>query len=118
MSDVLDIARGFRISTFGVPAEALEPTTPAVAATPAPHYLRLALLDKPGVLAKVTAALGDAGVSIDRMRQYGQHDNPDVAPVLIVTDPTSRRALNEALTAMEATGALAAQPVAIRIEDV
>ncbi|WP_417249938.1 homoserine dehydrogenase [Celeribacter sp.] len=118
LSDVLDIARGFRISTFGVPATTLDSSTPAVASTPAPHYLRLSLVDKPGVLAKVTAALGDAGVSIDRMRQYGQHDNPDVAPVLIVTDPTSRRAIDEALTVMETSGALAAQPVTIRIEDV
>ncbi|WP_417267306.1 homoserine dehydrogenase [Celeribacter baekdonensis] len=118
MSDVIDIARGVRIPTFGVPADVLEKSTPAVAATPAPYYLRMSLLDKPGALAKIAAALGDAGVSIDRMRQYGQEANPEVAPVLIVTDATSRKSLDVALEGMSQTGVLASEPVAIRIETV
>lgn len=118
MSDILDIARGIRVNTFGVPAHCLDDVQPAVAATPAPHYLRLGLVDKPGAMAKIATALGDAGVSIDRMRQYGQHDNPDVAPVLIVTDPTSRRALDEAMATKAAQSVLAETPVAIRIETV
>ncbi|WP_417255299.1 homoserine dehydrogenase [Celeribacter halophilus] len=117
MSDVLDIARGIRVPTFGVPVAALEKSTPAVAATPAPYYLRMSLLDKPGALAKIAAALGDAGVSIDRMRQYGQDANPEIAPVLIVTDATSRASLDAALDGMKATGVLATDPVAIRIEN-
>ncbi|WP_439105057.1 homoserine dehydrogenase, partial [Celeribacter marinus] len=118
MSDVLDIARDIRVTTFGMPVEMLETAKPAVAATPAPFYLRLSCIDKPGVLAKVTAALGDAGVSIDRMRQYGQHDDPDVAPVLIVTDPASRNSLDVAMAAMESANVLSEPPVAIRIEAV
>ncbi|MEM5467753.1 homoserine dehydrogenase [Celeribacter marinus] len=118
MSDVLDIARDIRVTTFGMPVEMLETAKPAVAATPAPFYLRLSCIDKPGVLAKVTAALGDAGVSIERMRQYGQHDNPDVAPVLIVTDPASRNSLDVAMAAMESANVLSEPPVAIRIEAV
>lgn len=118
MSDVLDIARDIRVTTFGMPVEMMETAKPAVAATPAPFYLRLSCIDKPGVLAKVTAALGDAGVSIDRMRQYGQHDDPDVAPVLIVTDPTSRSSLDVAMAAMEGANVLSEPPVAIRIEAV
>nr|WP_319246986.1 homoserine dehydrogenase [uncultured Celeribacter sp.] len=118
MSDVMDIARGIRVATFGAPATTLQQATPAVAATPAPFYLRLSLLDKPGALAKIATALGDAGVSIDRMRQYGQDANPEVAPVLITTDSTSRASLDVALEGMSATGVLAMDPVAIRIENV
>jgi homoserine dehydrogenase len=118
MSDILDIARGTRITTFGQPASTLVDAIPAVAATPAPYYLRLALVDKPGAMAKVTSALGDAGVSIDQMRQYGQDDNADVAPVLIVTDPTPRSGLTAAIDAMQATGVLVCDHVAIRIETV
>ena len=74
------------------------------------------LLDKPGALARIAAALGDAGISIDRMRQYG-HDN-ETAPVLIVTHKTTRAALDQAITAMAGTGVLASEPVTIRIEAV
>ncbi|WP_120501665.1 homoserine dehydrogenase [Roseovarius sp. EL26] len=116
MGDVMDIARGLSISTFGQPANTLSQAKSAQADTPAPYYLRMALLDKPGALAKVTSAMGDAGVSIDRMRQY-QHET-DTAPVLIVTHKTSRSALEAALTAMDGLDVLSAAPVALRIETV
>lgn len=116
MSDVIEIARGSRISTFGQSAFSLDDAKPAVSATPAPYYLRMALEDKPGALAKVASILGEAGVSIDRMRQYG-HDE-GTAPVLIVTHKTTREALNVALAGCEATDVVAAQPVALRIENI
>lgn len=116
MGDVMDIARGFRISTFGQPAVGLNPAKPAKAATPAPYYLRMALEDKPGALAKVTTVLGEAGVSIDRMRQY-QHAEP-TAPVLIVTHKITRTALDDALAAMSKLDVLDEPPVALRIETV
>jgi homoserine dehydrogenase len=116
MGDVMDIARGFRLSTFGVPAAALTQATPAKTATPAPYYLRLALEDKPGALAKLASVLGDAGVSIDRMRQY-RHDD-SAAPILIVTHKTTRDALDTALAGMVKLDVVAAEPVALRIETV
>ncbi|MGX0903173.1 homoserine dehydrogenase [Roseovarius sp. MBR-79] len=116
MADVIDIARGTRLSTFGQPAATLARCTPASCATPAPYYLRMALVDKPGALAKVATCLGEAGVSIDRMRQY-RHDDA-AAPVLIVTHKTNREALDTALTAIRRLDVLAAAPVALRIEHV
>ena len=116
MGDVTDIARGFRVSTFGVPANQLEAAAPARAVTPAPYYLRMSLDDKPGALAKVATVLGKAGVSIDRMRQY-RHDD-STAPVLIVTHKTTRAALDEALDEMTRLDVMATQPVALRIESV
>ena len=116
MSDVLDIARGIRVSTFGQPADTLEAAKTAKSSAPAPYYLRMTLHDKPGALAKIATALGDAGVSVDRMRQYG-HEEPS-APVLIVTHKTTRNALDSAIKGFAATGVLASDPVAIRIETV
>ena len=60
--------------------------------------------------------LQEAGISIDRMRQYGHTDT--AAPVLIVTHKTTRATLDHALGGLDATGVLAADPVAIRIEEV
>jgi homoserine dehydrogenase len=116
LSDLVDIARGNRLPTFGQPAGTLRQARPAKAAIPAPYYLRLHLLDKPGALAKVARVLGDAGISIDRMRQYGHEDA--TAPVLIVTHKTTRAALDEAMGGFEETGVMVDRPVAIRIEQV
>ena len=116
LSDIIDIARGLRLPTFGQPATTLKVAKPAKAAVPAPYYLRMQLVDKPGALAKVAAVLGDAGVSIDRMRQYGHQDT--AAPVLIVTHKVTRSALDEALEAMTKTTVVQGDPVAIRIEEV
>ena len=116
MGDVIDIARGFRISTFGQPAWNLVSATPARTSSPAPHYLRMTLLDKPGALAKIATCLGDAGVSIDQMRQYG-HSGTN-APVLIVTHKATRDDIDHAIGLFAGTGVLVGDPVAIRIEEV
>ncbi|MBC7132323.1 MAG: homoserine dehydrogenase [Roseovarius sp.] len=116
MADVIDIARGTRLSTFGQPAASLSRCARATSATPARYYLRMALVDKPGALAKVATCLGEAGVSIDRMRQY-RHDDA-AAPVLIVTHKTNRDALDTALAAIGRLDVLAEAPVALRIEQV
>ena len=116
MGDIMDIARGFRLPAFGCKASDLEPARAATATTPAPWYIRMKLQDKPGALAKIAAALGDAGVSIDRMRQYG-HEDPE-APVLIVTHKCSPGDLDDALSRMAKTDVMIGAPVAIRIEDI
>ncbi|MGJ8544864.1 MAG: homoserine dehydrogenase [Sulfitobacter sp.] len=116
LGDICDIARGVRGPVFGQPASSLVAATSARSQRPAPFYLRMTLVDKPGALAKIATVLGDAGVSIFRMRQYGHNDVS--APVLIVTHKTTRTALDVALEAMEGTGVLAGAPVALRIEEV
>ncbi|TCO72861.1 homoserine dehydrogenase [Rhodovulum euryhalinum] len=116
MADVIDIARGFRISTFGQPAAGLEEARAARASAAAPYYLRMELVDKPGALAKVAAVLGEAGISIDRMRQY--RHSASTAPVLVVTHKTTRDALDHARAGFAGTGVVVGEPVAIRIEQV
>ena len=116
LGDVIDIARGTRLSTFGQPAATLAEPVAARATSPAPHYLRMELADKPGALAKVATVLGEEGISIDRMRQYGHADTS--APVLIVTHKCTRDAIAHALSRLPATGVIVGEPVAIRIENV
>ena len=78
--------------------------------------MRMELADRPGALAKVTTVLGDAGISIDRMRQYGHAEAS--APVLIVTHKTTRDAIDHAFARLPATGVVLGEPVSIRIEAV
>ncbi|MBK5933184.1 homoserine dehydrogenase [Rhodovulum imhoffii] len=116
MSDILDIARGTRVPTFGQPARTLTTAPAARVSTAAPYYLRMELEDRPGALAKVAMVLGDAGISINRMRQY-RHART-TAPVLVVTHKTTRDALDHARKGFAGTGVVVGEPVAIRIEDI
>lgn len=115
LSDLIDVAREFRLPVFGQAAQTLADAPPSQSATPAPYYLRMSLQDKPGALASVAAALGNAGVSINRMRQYSHDDN--AAPVLIVTHACARSDLDAALQALPDTGVVEGDPVALRIEE-
>ena len=105
-----------RLPTFGQPATRLQTPIAAKTATPAPYYLRMTLLDKPGALAKIATCLGVAGVSIDQMRQYG-HKGAN-APVLIVTHKATRDDIDHAAARFAATGVLVGAPVVLRIEEV
>lgn len=116
MGDVCDLARGSRLPVFGMPADQLEPLEAAVSGSPSAYYVRMTLVDKPGALAQIATAMGEAGVSVDRMRQYGHEAT--TAPVLIVTHKAARADIQRALEAMEGTGVLASEPVALRIEAV
>ncbi|MEC9198867.1 MAG: homoserine dehydrogenase [Pseudomonadota bacterium] len=116
MGDVCDIARGINLPVFGQPASTLRQAPAARSTVAAPYYLRMELADKPGALAKVATLLGEAGISIDRMRQTGHTEGS--ASVLIVTHRCTRDALDSALDAMPGTGVLTGTPVALRIEKV
>jgi homoserine dehydrogenase len=116
MGDVMDIARGIRMPTFGMPATQLAVPVAAAVTSASAWYLRMMLVDKPGALAKVATALGDAGISIHRMRQYDHTDAQ--APVLIVTHKATRDDVNDALARMSKTGVVLGDPVALRIEEV
>ena len=81
--------------------------------------MRATLLDKPGALAKIATCLGDAGISIDQMRQINQQDEQDdKALVLIVTHKAAPADVAHAMSQFAATGVLVGAPVAIRIEEI
>ncbi len=74
----------------------------------------MGLIDRPGTLARIAAILGEQGISINRMRQYGH--GGETAPILIVTHQTTRDSLDAALRAMRGTDVMHSPPVALRIE--
>ena len=117
MGDVLDCARGFATPLFGRPAASLKPVDRLNHGDEhSPYYLRFMLADQPGALAELASALGEHGVSIHRMRQYGQGDQ--AVPVVIVTHDAKRDGIDAALGAIAALDVCKADPVAIRIEEV
>ncbi|MCI0678584.1 MAG: ACT domain-containing protein, partial [Actinobacteria bacterium] len=75
-------------------------------------YLRLEVVDRAGVLARIAGAFGDLGVSIESMVQIGRGET---ATLIFVTHPSpesgSRRAI-EALSGLDVVRQVAA---AIRV---
>ena len=110
-----DLARGHRVATFNQPAATLE----RLVAAPAErhrgaYYIRLMVVDRPGVIADVAAALRDEAVSLESMLQRGR--DPDVAvPVVLTTHETEEGAMLRALERIARLNAVLEPPRVIRI---
>src|SRR5690606_20144084 len=53
-------------------------------------YLRFPVVDRPGVIAKLAAALGDAGVSIEQMMQGPPSGDPEASVDVVILTRTAR----------------------------
>jgi len=112
-ADLIDLARGRVTPVWGaslapVPAQ---PMSKHVGA----YYLRLMVLDRPGVIADVTAILRDNAVSLDSMLQRGRKPG-EAVPVVLVTHDCEEAAMRAALDRIAALDAVLEQPTMIRIE--
>ncbi len=116
VADLVDIARGRGAPVWGVAGERLGalPTVPMSAHVGA-YYLRLMVVDRPGVIADVTAALRDAGVSLESMLQRGRAPG-EAVPVVLVTHETNEAAMRAALEQIGRSDAVLEPPALIRIE--
>jgi homoserine dehydrogenase len=116
VSDLIDIARERPLPTFSVPATALKalPASPMERHRGA-YYVRLMVLDQPGVIADVAAALRDEQVSMEAMLQRGRA--PDEAvPVVLTTHETEEAAMRRALDRIARLKTVVEPPHMIRIE--
>jgi homoserine dehydrogenase len=116
VADLIDIARGRATPVWGAASEALAglPTVPMVAHIGA-YYLRLMVVDRPGVIAEVTAILRDHGISLESMLQRGRSPG-EAVPVVLVTHETGESAMREALARVAALDSVVERPALIRIE--
>ncbi len=116
VADLVDIARGHRVPTFAVPATALAkiPAQPMERHRGA-YYIRLMVVDKPGVIADVTAAFRDEEISLESMLQRGRAPGETV-PVILITHDTEESAMSRALEKIAILEAIADPPRMIRIE--
>lgn len=116
VADIIDIARGEKGAAFSMPAGELEAMEPA----PSGHrtgraYIRFIVPDRRGVLADITAAMRDAGVSIESMLQKGEPDNDGEVILGVVTHEGPESAVSEALAVLEGSDSLAAPPLVLQI---
>jgi homoserine dehydrogenase len=116
-ADLVDIAAGRRVAPFGVPTANLH-TLPGVPIErhQGAYYIRLMVLDQPGVIADVAAALRDEQVSMESMIQRGRAPG-EAVPVVLTTHITVEAAMRRALKKIEALDTVLEPPHMIRIED-
>ncbi len=115
-ADLIDLARDRYTPVWGAAAEALSamPSVP-MSAHVGPYYMRLMVVDRPGVIADVTAALRDHGISLESMLQRGRSPG-EAVPVVLVTHETRESAMREAVSRISALGTVMEDPALIRIE--
>jgi homoserine dehydrogenase len=116
-ADLVDIAAARRVPPFGIPTADLR----AIAAVPieqhqGAYYIRLMVVDRPGVIADVAAALRDEQVSMASMIQHGRAPG-EAVPVVLTTHVTVEAAMRRALDKVAALDTVLEPPRMIRIED-
>ena len=116
VADLIDLARGRSAPIWGVAPSALSeaPSIPMSAYVGA-YYLRLMVVDRPGVIADVTCALRDEGVSLESMLQHGRSPG-EAVPIVLVTHETRESQMRAALDRIERLETVLERPSLIRIE--
>jgi homoserine dehydrogenase len=116
VADLVDIARRQRLPVFNVPVAQLAP----LPASPmerhrGAYYVRFMVVDRPGVLADMTAAFRDEQVSIESLIQRARNPG-DIVPVVMTTHDTEEAAMRRALAEIAALKSVREPPRLIRIE--
>jgi homoserine dehydrogenase len=81
------------------------------------YYLRLRVLDRPGVLADITRILADNAISIDAMVQKEPGEGEDQVDIVMLTHLTVEKRVNAAIAKMEALPTVSGQVTRIRLEE-
>jgi len=116
VADLIDIARGGPRATFAVPAAGLRRLVSLpMERHEGSYFLRLMVVDRPGVIADIAAALRDEDISVEAMLQRGRAPGETV-PVVITTHETREASMVRALQRISDIEAVLEPPRVIRIE--
>jgi homoserine dehydrogenase len=81
------------------------------------YYLRIQVHDRPGVLARLAGALGDAGVSIEQMVQEGGGGSSGVpVDIVLLTHDAREGDIRAALDSIARSEVAASAPRLLRIQ--
>lgn len=123
MGDILDVVRSLsagphnRVPYLGFHLGALSsvPVLPMEAIETA-YYLRMEVLDSPGVMAAVTQILAELNISIEALLQKVPEPEQDTVPIIMLTHRIRERQMNEALYRIGQLEAVQGKIVRIRLE--
>lgn len=80
------------------------------------YYLRMRVLDRPGVLADITRILCDEGVSIEAMMQKEAEEGEQHVDIVLLTHPTIEKHADQAIERIEGLPVVGAKVTKIRVE--
>jgi homoserine dehydrogenase len=120
VGDIVDLARGNAVATFGRPSTALEkPMRAPMQRHEGGYYIRLSVLDRPGAAAIIATRMAERGISLESILQKGRdarrNENGSV-PVILITYATTELLIRNAVAAIAEDGVLDGPPQVIRIE--
>jgi len=80
------------------------------------YYLRFSVLDKPGVMSRITGVLGKNNISISSMIQKGRKAD-EAVPVVMMTHEAIEHNVRKALAEIDTMDCVAGATVVIRVEE-
>ncbi len=80
------------------------------------YYLRMRVLDKPGVLADITRILADREISIDAMIQKEPPEGEEQTDIILLTHKCIEKQVIAAISGIEALATVKGKVVRIRLE--
>jgi homoserine dehydrogenase len=116
IADIVDLARGGSTPVFNIPARNLvdRGTVPMDRHVGA-YYIRLMVVDRPGVFADIAAILRDEAVSMEQILQRTRSPN-EAVPLVMTTHEVEEAAMMRALEKFGALDTVVESPHVIRIE--
>lgn len=116
VSDLMDLARGRILPAFSAPADTLKriPAAPEGSHVGA-FYLRLMVVDRPGVIAEIAAVMRDESVSMETMIQRARAPG-EAVPVVLTTHETSQAQISRVVARLGAIDAVLEPPHVLSIE--
>jgi homoserine dehydrogenase len=115
VADLIDIARGETGPAFAMPSAELEKLPRAQSGHRiGKTYLRLVVADRIGVLAEISAAMRDAGLSIESLIQKETSDDGS-ALIAMVTHEGPEQAITATIEALSGSDSLLGEPMVMHI---
>jgi len=81
------------------------------------YYMRMRVVDRPGVLADITRILADRGISIDAMVQKEPSEGEEQVDIIMLTHETREKHINAAIAAIENLAVVTGKVIRIRLEE-
>ena len=117
VADIIDLAKGNGLPTFGVAAEFLKDLVWGNTDSLVNRcYIHMRVADEPGVLADITAYLKDENVSIDSFIQRGDRDD-GTASVVIMTHEAPMATMKHAIEKIQELPSILDKPALLRVEN-
>ncbi|MBW9264547.1 MAG: homoserine dehydrogenase [Candidatus Thiodiazotropha sp. (ex. Lucinisca nassula)] len=79
-------------------------------------YLRMQVIDKPGVVAKIASILAESQISIEAIQQKEPNEGDNTVPLVMLTQKVIEKQLNKAIAEIEQLETVFGQVMRIRVE--